>query len=97
MHKFLLSLAIVFLFLPPASAGEWSFEELEAINGGCLETRSERVTTLGKAFEYCGCTTSHISQAFTVQEVIRMYESDTNWIEKREVKVITNYCNDVVK
>ena len=76
-----------------ADAGEWSFDELDAINGGCLETRSERENILGKAFEYCGCTTSRISQLFTVQEVIRMYESNPNWIEKKEVKAITNYCN----
>ena len=97
MKKLLLSFAIVLLFLPQAYASEWSFKDLDALNGGCLGTASENLDTLGKAFEYCGCTTSHISQSFTVEEFIDFYESDPNFMTKGEVKRIVNYCNGVIR
>jgi hypothetical protein len=96
MKKLLFSFAIVFLFLSQAFASEWRFEELEALNNGCLETASERIGS-SKAFEYCGCTTSRTSQLYTVEEIVYLYETDPNFLEQGSIKEISNYCNEVIK
>ena len=95
IKNLLLSFTLALVFLPQANANEWSFEELEAFNGGCLDQLNNTTTALAQAFEYCGCSTSYVSQVFTVEEVIKMNNSGT-LAKNEEVKAIAKYCNDIL-
>ena len=91
--KTLLTL-FVLLFSSCLLADEWKFEYLKEINDGCLETAVENVS-IGKAFEYCGCTTHYFYEEFTVNEIIEIYSSGNLSSNKKYNKIVRD-CNQKI-
>lgn len=66
---------VFFLFYTYSSfSADWNFEYLQELNDGCLGTAVDLVS-IGEAFEYCGCTTHHLSSNFSLDEIIELFSS----------------------
>ena len=89
--KILLTFFVLLFSSSLVSADEWNFEYLKEINDGCLKTAVENVS-IGEAFEYCGCSTHHFYEDFTLNEIIEIYSSGKLSSNKKYNKIVRD-CN----
>ena len=91
--KILLTCFALLLSFPLLSL-EWNFEYLKELNDGCLGTAVD-IVSIGKAFEYCGCTTHNLSEDFTISEIIEIYSSG-DLSSNKKYNIIVTECNNKI-
>tara|TARA_B100001057_G_scaffold490983_1_gene580292 strand:+ start:2519 stop:2803 length:285 start_codon:yes stop_codon:yes gene_type:complete len=91
--KTFISLLVLFFSFPLLSL-EWNFEYLKELNDGCLGTAVD-IVSVGKAFEYCGCTTHNLAEEFTISEIIEIYSLGDLSSNKKYNTIVTE-CNNKI-